>query len=135
METRRVMRCLKRQIAKTVLFTARFHCFTVIECFNFFFCKNICVQKDSGSTEVRPSWIRKLQQQQEGKQQKGNEPKQGTKDKGKQEVKKTPSGNSIKKKPAPAKENGEKKQAKAKEDIDEKSRIAEEKACDGKRCP
>ncbi|KAM7446259.1 Serine/threonine-protein kinase 36 [Porites harrisoni] len=87
-------------------------------------------KKDSGNTEVRPSWIRKLQQQQEGKQQKGNEPKQGTKDKGKQEVKKKPSGNSIKKKPAPAKENGEKKQAKAKEDIDEKSRIAEEKAGD-----
>ncbi|CAH3111271.1 unnamed protein product [Porites lobata] len=88
------------------------------------------IKKDGGNTEVRPSWIRKLQQQQEGKQQKGNEPKQGTKDKGKQEVKKKPSGNSIKKKPAPAKENGEKKQAKAKEDIDEKSRIAEEKAGD-----
>ena len=122
-------------MVKTVLFTARFHCFTDIECFNFFFCKNIHLQKDSGSTEVRPSWIRKLQQQQEGKHQKGNEPKQGSKDKGKQEVKKKPSGSSIKKKPAPAKENGEKKQAKAKEDIDEKSRIAEEKAGDGKGCP
>ena len=122
-------------MVKTVLFTARFHCFTDIECFNFFFCKNIHLQKDSGSTEVRPSWIRKLQQQQEGKHQKGNEPKQGSKDKGKQEVKKKPSGSSIKKKPAPAKENREKKQAKAKEDIDEKNRIAEEKAGDGKGCP
>lgn len=122
-------------MAKIVLFIVRSHCFTDIECFNFFFCKNIHVQKGSGSTEVRPSWITKLQQQQEGKHQKGNEPKQGTKDKGKQEVKKKPSGSSIKKKPAPAKENGEKKQAKAKEDVDEKSRIAEEKAGDGKRCP
>lgn len=122
-------------MAKTVLFAARFHCFTDIKCFNFFFCKNIHVQKDSGGTEVRPSWIRKLQQQQEVKHQKGNETKQGTKDKGKQEVKKKPSGNSIKKKPAPVKENGEKKQTKAKEDIDEKSRIAEEKAGDGKECP
>lgn len=121
-------------MVKTVLFVVRFHCFTDIECLNFFFCKNLHLQKDSGSTEVRPSWIRKLQQQQEGKHQNGNEPKPGTKDKGKQEVKKKPSGNSIKKKPAPAKENGEKKQAKAKEDIDEKSRIAEEKAGDGKGC-
>lgn len=45
METRRVMRCLKRQMAKTVLFTARFHCFIDIECFNFFFCKKTYVYR------------------------------------------------------------------------------------------
>ena len=39
------MRCLKRLMAKTVLFTARFHCFTDIECLNFFFCKTYIYRK------------------------------------------------------------------------------------------
>ncbi|XP_020613754.1 serine/threonine-protein kinase 36-like isoform X3 [Orbicella faveolata] len=48
-------------------------------------------KKESSTGEVRPSWIRKLQQKQEGaqpKNQKGAEVKQENKEKGKQETKK-----------------------------------------------
>ena len=91
------------------------------------------IQKDSGTAEVRPSWIRKLQQKQEGgKKQKETEAKQENKEKGKQEVKKKPQGNTTKKKPAPGKDSGLKKQSNAKAEIEEKERVGEERAADGK---
>ena len=93
------------------------------------------IQKDSGTAEVRPSWIRKLQQKQEGgKNQKGTEAKQENKEKGKQEVKRKPQGNTTKKKPAPGKDSGVKKQSNAKAGVEEKERVGEERAVDGKGC-
>ena len=84
---------------------------------------------------MRPSWIRKLQQKQEGgKNQKGTETKQENKEKGRQEVKKKPQGNTAKKKPAPGKDSGVKKQPDAKAEVEDKERDGEEPAADGKRC-
>jgi len=86
-------------------------------------------KKDGGTGEVRPSWIRKLQQQQEGgKNQKGTDAKQENKEKGRQEVKKKPQSNLAKKKPAPTKEAPMKKQTNVQEEADERERVGEEKA-------
>ena len=87
---------------------------------------------------MRPSWIRKLQQKQEQKQegtqpksQKGNEGKQENKEKGRQEVKKK--ATVVKSKPASAKDTGAKKVTvtNVKEEVEEKERVPEEKAVDG----
>lgn len=83
---------------------------------------------------MQPSWIRKLQQQQNGaqqKHQKGNEPKHDNKEKGKQELKKKAQSHVTKKKSALVKGTGTKTVTNAKE-AKEKERSTEEKAADGK---
>lgn len=93
------------------------------------------IQKEGSSAEVRPSWIRKLQQKQEGaqlKNHKGAEVKQENKEKGRQEMKKKAQSNvTAKNKPASAKDNGTKKAANTKEEPEEKEKVVQEKAIDG----
>ena len=93
------------------------------------------MQKEAGTGEVRPSWIRKLQQQQEGTQQnkqKGNDPKQENKEKGRQESKKKAQSNIPKKKKPPLVKETETKPATSSKEAKEKVKIMEEKAVDGK---
>ena len=92
----------------------------------------VLFQKDVGTGEVRPSWIRRLQQQQEGsKATKGTEAKQESKEKGRQEAKKTASGNIGKKRPTSTIGEGVKKQPIAKEQVEKSDRVVE-KMADGK---
>ena len=93
------------------------------------------MQKEAGTGEVRPSWIRKLQQQQEGTQQnkqKGNDPKQENKEKGRQESKKKAQSNIPKKKKPPLVKETETKPATSSKEAKEKVKTMEEKAVDGK---
>ena len=93
------------------------------------------MQKEAGTGEVRPSWIRKLQQQQEGTQQnkqKGNDPKQENKEKGRQESKKKAQSNIPKKKKPPLVKETETKPAISSKEAKEKVKTTEEKAVDGK---
>ena len=96
------------------------------------------MQKDGSTAEVRPSWIRKLQQKQEGaqpKNQKGAEVKQENKEKGRQDIKKKAQSNVMaKNKPASAKDTGAKKPTNTKVELEEKERVLQEKAIDGERC-
>ena len=84
---------------------------------------------------MRPSWIRRLQQKQEGaqpKNHKGAEGKQENKEKGRQEMKKKAQSNvTAKNKPVSAKDNGTKKAANTKEECEEKENVLQEKAIDG----
>ena len=93
------------------------------------------MQKEAGTGEVRPSWIRKLQQQQEGTQQnkqKGNDPKQENKEKGRQESKKKAQSNIPKKKKPPLVKETETKPVTSSKEAKEKVKTMEEKAVDGK---
>ncbi|XP_022798774.1 serine/threonine-protein kinase 36-like [Stylophora pistillata] len=90
-------------------------------------------KKDGGTGEVRPSWIRKLQQQQEGTQQtkqKGNEPKQDNKEKGRQESKKKAQSNIPKKKKPPLVTETETKIVSSSKESKDKEKSTEEKAVD-----
>ncbi|XP_068679432.1 serine/threonine-protein kinase 36-like [Montipora foliosa] len=88
-------------------------------------------KKDVGTGEVRPSWIRRLQQQQEGsKATKGTEAKQESKEKGRHEAKKTASGNIGKKRPTSTIGEGVKKQPIAKEQVEKSDRVVENMADD-----
>lgn len=90
-------------------------------------------KKEAGTGEVRPSWIRKLQQQQEGTQQnkqKGNDPKQENKEKGRQESKKKAQSNIPKKKKPPLVKETETKPATSSKEAKEKVKTMEEKAVD-----
>ena len=93
------------------------------------------MQKEAGTGEVHPSWIRKLQQQQEGTQQnkqKGNDPKQENKEKERQESKKKAQSNIPKKKKPPLVKETETKPATSSKEAKEKVKTMEEKAVDGK---
>ncbi|XP_044173674.1 serine/threonine-protein kinase 36-like isoform X3 [Acropora millepora] len=68
------------------------------------------IKKDTGNGEVRPSWIRKLQQQQESANNTN-----ATEKKGRQESKKKPQSNVAKEKPSSTKDVGIKEQPLAKD--------------------